>query len=73
MYSILTRASAAFQVAGHVQATERDLKGKLACLVRLCNISKDCIHHGHQHPVLLGMPGVLNDGDHIRSILSHVD
>jgi hypothetical protein len=42
-------------------------------LIGLCNIGKDDIHHSNQHAVLHGVTGVLNDGNYIRPLLSHID
>ena len=42
-------------------------------LVRLRNICKDDVHHGHQHTVLGWMAGVFNYGDDVGPLLGHVD
>ena len=34
---------------------------------------EDDIHHGHEHAVLLWVARILDDGDHIRPLLGHVD
>lgn len=41
-------------------------------LIGLCNIRENDIDHGHEHTVLLGVTGVLNDWDYVRSFLRHV-
>ena len=42
-------------------------------LIGLRNIGKDAVNHGHKHTVLLRVSRVLDDGDHVRSLLGHVD
>ena len=42
-------------------------------LIWLGDIGKDDIDHRYEHSVLLGMSGVLNNGDDICTLLSHVD
>jgi hypothetical protein len=42
-------------------------------LIGLCNISEDDIDHRDEHAVLLWVTGILNNGDHIGSLLSHVN
>ena len=44
-----------------------------SCLVRLRNISKHYIHHSHKEPIILRLTGVVDDGDDIGSLLSHID
>jgi hypothetical protein len=41
--------------------------------VRLGNISKDAVDHADEHAVLQGVTGILNDGDDIGPVGSHVD
>lgn len=41
-------------------------------LVGLRHIGKHHVHHGHQHAVLLRVPRILNDGDHVGPLLGHV-
>ena len=42
-------------------------------LVGLRDVGEDDIDHLHQHTVLLRVAGVLDDGDHVRALLSHAD
>ena len=42
-------------------------------LIGLRNISKDAVDHPDEHPVLVWVPGVFNDRDHVCSFLSHVN
>lgn len=42
-------------------------------LIWLGDISENHITHGHEHSVLLGVSGVLDNRDDICSLLSHVD
>lgn len=42
-------------------------------LVRLCNIREDNINHANQHAVPRWVPSILNNGDHIGSLLCHID
>lgn len=41
-------------------------------LVRLCDISEDDVDHAHQKPVVVGFSGIVDDGDDVGSLLSHV-
>lgn len=41
-------------------------------LVGLGDISKDCVDHGDKHPVLVGVTGILDDGDDVGALLGHV-
>ena len=41
-------------------------------LIRLSDISKDNVDHGHQHAILLGVASVLDDRDHVGALLGHV-
>ena len=41
-------------------------------LIGLSHISEDNVHHGHKHAVLLGVSGILDDGDHVGALLGHV-
>lgn len=42
-------------------------------LIGLGDVGEDHINHGYEHSVLLGVSGVLNDGDDVGSLLGHVD
>ena len=42
-------------------------------LIRLSNVSEDYIDHGHKHSVLLGVTSILNNWDHVGTLLGHVD
>jgi predicted xylose isomerase-like sugar epimerase len=42
-------------------------------LIGLSNISEDNIDHRHEHSVLLGMSGILDNWDDVGALLSHVD
>ena len=42
-------------------------------LIGLGDVSEDHINHGYEHSVLLGVSGVLNNGDNVGSLLGHVD
>ena len=42
-------------------------------LVRLSHICKDCVDHGHQHPVLVRVSSIFDDGNDVSSFLGHVD
>lgn len=42
-------------------------------LIGLRNIGENDVNHRHEHAVLLRMSSVLDDGDHIRSLLCHID
>jgi len=42
-------------------------------LIWLSNISENHVAHRHQHSVLLGVSSILNNGDDIGSLFSHVD
>lgn len=42
-------------------------------LIWLSDIGEDDINHRYEHSVLLGMSGILNNGDDICTLLSHVD
>jgi len=44
-----------------------------SCLIRLGNIGKNYIHHTHKEPIVLRLTGVVDDGDDIGSLLSHID
>ncbi len=48
------------------------VEGHYAGLVRLGHVRKDGIHHGHQHPVLVRVPRVLDNGNYVSSLLCHV-
>ena len=41
-------------------------------LIGLGHISEDTVHHRNQHPVLVRVPCVLDDGDNISPLLRHV-
>ena len=41
-------------------------------LVGLGHISEDTVHHRNQHPVLVRVSRVLDDGDNIGPLLRHV-
>lgn len=49
------------------------IDGDYSGLIRLCHISKYDIHHAKQHPILMGMPSIFNDGDDISPFLGHID
>ena len=42
-------------------------------LVGLSDVGKDGVDHGDEHSVLVGVTGILNDGDDIGALLGHVD
>lgn len=42
-------------------------------LIRLSDVGKDDVDHGHEHSVLVGMTSVFDDGNDVRSLLCHVD
>lgn len=42
-------------------------------LVRLGNVSEDCVNHSHEHSVLVWMTGVLDDRDDVGALLGDVD
>lgn len=49
------------------------VEGNDSSLIRLGNIGKDDVDHGKEHTVLVGVSGVLNDGNDVGSLLGHVD
>ena len=42
-------------------------------LVGLRNVGKDDVDHANEHPVLEGVPGILNDWNYVGAGLGHVD
>lgn len=42
-------------------------------LIGLSNIGKDAVNHANQHAVLERVTGILNDGDDVCAVGSHVD
>ena len=44
-----------------------------ARLVRLRDVGEHAVDHAHEHPVLEGVAGVLDDGDDVRAALGHVE
>jgi len=48
------------------------VESKDSSLIGLGDISEDHVNHGHEHSVFLGMSGILDDGDDVGSLLSHV-
>lgn len=48
------------------------VKAENTRLIGLSHISEDHVHHGHKHAVLLGVSGILDDGDHVGALLGHV-
>lgn len=42
------------------------------CLIGLCNISEDYIDHADQEAIILGLPGIVDDGDDVGALLGHV-
>lgn len=42
-------------------------------LVGLGDIRKDGVDHGDEHPVLVGVTGILDDGDDVGTLLRHVE
>jgi hypothetical protein len=42
-------------------------------LVRLGNVCENNVDHSDEHTVLHGVTGILNDGDNVGALLSHVD
>lgn len=66
---------------GNMQVSRRYWKGALSMrergrgfpyLIWLSDICKNDIHHGNEHPVLGRMPGILYDGNDVRSLLCHI-
>ena len=49
------------------------IDGDYSGLIRLCHISKYDVHHAKQHPILMGMSGILDDRDDISPLLGHID
>lgn len=49
------------------------VEAKDSSLIGLGNISEDHVAHRHEHAVLLGVTGVLNNRDDIGTLLRHVD
>lgn len=47
--------------------------GDDAGLVGLRNVGEDGVDHGHEHAVLVWVARVLDDRDHVRALLGHVD
>jgi len=41
-------------------------------LVGLGYVGKDAVHHGDQHPVLVRVPGVLDDGHNVRALFRDI-
>jgi hypothetical protein len=48
------------------------VKGDNTSLVGLRNVGKHNVHHTNEHSVLVGVTGILNDGDDVGSLFSHV-
>ena len=71
-YRIVEVCDVAMMRASKEKAFRPGLHLAAKYLIRLCHISKDSIHHGNQHAVLLRMPSILNDGNDIGSVLCHV-
>lgn len=42
-------------------------------LVRLGNIGEDAVDHADEHTVLKGVTGILDDGNNVGAVSSHVD
>ena len=42
-------------------------------LIGLSDIGEDGVDHGDEHPVLVRVPSVLDDGDNVGPLLGHVD
>ena len=51
----------------------RGVEAKNTGLIWLGDIGEDDVDHGHEHSVLLGVSGVLDDRDNVGSLLGHVD
>lgn len=49
------------------------VQAKNTSLIGLGDVSEDDVNHGHEHSVLLWMSSVLNNWDHIGSLLGHID
>jgi hypothetical protein len=49
------------------------VEGNDSGLVRLGDVGKDDVDHREEHAVLVGVSGILDDGDDVRSLLGHVD
>jgi len=49
------------------------VKAEDTSLIGLGHIGEDHVDHGDEHAVLLGVARVLNDGDNVGALLSHVD
>ncbi len=47
---------------------ERDDPG----LVGLGHVGEDAVDHGDEHPVLVGVARIFDDGDHVGPFLGHV-
>lgn len=48
------------------------VEAKNTGLIWLCDIGEDDVDHWHEHSVLLGMSGILDDGDDVGPLLGHV-
>ena len=42
------------------------------CLVGLGNVGEDNVDHADQEAVVLGLPGVVDDGDDVGALLGHI-
>jgi hypothetical protein len=51
----------------------RGVEAENTGLIWLSHIGEDHVNHGHEHSVLLGVSGVLNNGDDICALLGHID
>jgi len=49
------------------------VESKNTGLIGLGDIGEDDIAHRHEHSVLLGVTGILNNGDDVGALLGHVD
>jgi hypothetical protein len=48
------------------------VKGDNTSLIGLRNIGKHAVHHTNEHSVLMRVTGILDDGDDVSSLFSHV-
>ena len=48
------------------------VEGDNASLVGLGHVRKDRIHHRHQHAILVGVAGILDNRHNVRPLLCHV-
>jgi hypothetical protein len=48
------------------------VKGDNTSLVGLSDIGKHAVDHTNKHSVLVGVTGILNDGDDVGSLFCHI-